>query len=96
MAQGATTFATLAADAPGSARPKRKKRSQKNRRFKTKDLTAAQKARVSAAFSEVKRDEPAIVSKTRKKSGKAAAARQKVAIALSKADLPVLRQRTKF
>jgi hypothetical protein len=37
------------------------------------------------AFHEVKRNEPAIVGKTRKKKGKAAAEKQKIAIALSKA-----------
>lgn len=41
--------------------------------------------KVAAAFSEVKSNEPAIVSKTRAKKGEAAAGRQKVAIALSKA-----------
>ena len=37
-----------------------------------------------AAFSEVFADEPSIVAKTRRTKGKAAARRQKIAIALSK------------
>ncbi len=41
--------------------------------------------RKRAAFREVNRKEPAIVKKTRRKKGKAAAKRQKIAIALSKA-----------
>jgi len=41
--------------------------------------------RKRAAFREVNRNEPAIVKKTRRKKGKAAANRQKIAIALSKA-----------
>ncbi len=40
--------------------------------------------RKRAAFREVNRNEPAIVKKTRRKKGKAAAKRQNVAIALSK------------
>ncbi len=87
MAGTLTTFATLAKDAPSSVQPRRKKRSQRNRQFKTKDLTTAEKARLGAAFSKVKRDEPSIVAKTRRKRGKAAAQRQKIAIALSKAGL---------
>lgn len=48
------------------------------------------------AFREVKKNEPRVVAKTRKKKGPAAARRQKVAIALSKAreagaDIPVNR-----
>jgi len=39
----------------------------------------------AAAFSEVKANEPGVVGKTRKKFGKKRAAKQKVAIALSKA-----------
>jgi len=45
----------------------------------------ARHTRVARAFSEVKRNEPAIVGKTRRKKGAAAARRQKEAIALSKA-----------
>ena len=41
--------------------------------------------RKRAAFREVNRKEPAIVKKTRRKKGKAAASRQKTAIALAKA-----------
>ena len=41
--------------------------------------------RKRAAFREVNRKEPAIVKKTRRKTGGAAANRQKIAIALSKA-----------
>lgn len=40
---------------------------------------------IEAAFREVNRNEPAIVSKTRRKKGAKAAGRQKTAIALSKA-----------
>ncbi len=40
--------------------------------------------RKHAAFREVNRKEPSIVKKTRRKKGKAAAKRQKIAIALSK------------
>lgn len=43
------------------------------------------KAKVKAAFEEVNENEPAIVGKTRAKKGAAAAKKQKVAIALSKA-----------
>ena len=43
------------------------------------------KERRKRAFREVKRNEPKIVAKTRRKKGKAAARKQKVAIALSKA-----------
>jgi len=50
-------------------------------------LTPAQKGRLSAAFSEVKADEPAVVAKTRRRRGSEAARRQKTAIALSKAGL---------
>jgi len=45
----------------------------------------ARHTKVARAFSEVKRNEPAIVGKTRRKKGAAAARRQKIAIALSKA-----------
>ena len=41
--------------------------------------------RKRAAFREVNRKEPSVVKKTRRKKGKAAANRQKIAIALSKA-----------
>ena len=41
--------------------------------------------KVKAAFKEVKKDEPKIVDKTRKKEGEEVAKKQKVAIALSKA-----------
>ena len=41
--------------------------------------------RKRAASREVNRNEPAIVKKTRRKKGKTAAERQKLAIALSKA-----------
>lgn len=37
------------------------------------------------AFHEVKKDEPSVVAKTRRKKGAAAAEKQKIAIALSKA-----------
>ena len=40
---------------------------------------------LARAFGEVTRNEPAIVRRTRRKKGKKAAKRQKVAIALSKA-----------
>lgn len=43
------------------------------------------KGRLKRAFHEVKHKEPKIVARTRRKSGAAAARRQKVAIALSKA-----------
>ena len=43
------------------------------------------RAKVEAAFHEVMHNEPAVVGKTRRKKGKAAARKQKVAIALSKA-----------
>lgn len=43
------------------------------------------KAATKAAFHEVNKDEPDIVGKTRAKKGEAAAEKQKVAIALSKA-----------
>jgi hypothetical protein len=43
------------------------------------------KKKLAKAFKEVFADEPEIVKKTRKKKGKKAAKRQKVAIALSKA-----------
>lgn len=43
------------------------------------------KAATEAAFHEVNKDEPSIVGQTRAKKGPAAAERQKVAIALSKA-----------
>lgn len=43
------------------------------------------KAATKAAFHEVMHNEPAIVGKTRKKKGEAAAHKQEVAIALSKA-----------
>jgi len=41
--------------------------------------------RVRAAFREVNRNEPAVVSRTRRKKGAKAARKQKIAIALSKA-----------
>ena len=41
--------------------------------------------KTEAAFHEVKHNEPAIVAETREKKGEAAAGKQKVAIALSKA-----------
>lgn len=50
-------------------------------RFKAKP----EKAAVMAAFHGMSEDEPAIVAKTRKKKGKKAARKQRVAIALSKA-----------
>lgn len=50
-------------------------------RFKAKP----EKAAVMAAAHEMKHDEPAIVAKTRKKKGKKAARKQKIAIMLSKA-----------
>lgn len=40
---------------------------------------------IEQTFSEVFRNEPQIVAKTRRKKGKATARRQKIAIALSKA-----------
>lgn len=43
------------------------------------------KKATEAAFHEVNKDEPSIVGKTRAKKGEAAAEKQKVAIALSKA-----------
>ena len=49
-----------------------------------KKETETQK-KVKAAFKEVKKDEPSIVTKTRKKEGEEAANKQKIAIALSKA-----------
>ena len=56
-------------------------------RKRKRKLTPAQQSRLSAAFSEVKEDEPAIVAKTRRKGGSEAAQKQKVAIAFSKAGL---------
>lgn len=50
----------------------------------SKQKTKTQK-KVSAAFREVNKKEPTIVGKTREKKGSAAAKKQKVAIALSKA-----------
>lgn len=41
--------------------------------------------KTEAAFHEVAHNEPAAVAKTRKKKGKAAARKQEIAIALSKA-----------
>lgn len=46
--------------------------------------TSSQK-KVKAAFSEVKKNPPKILAKTKKKSGAAKANQQRVAIALSKA-----------
>ncbi len=43
------------------------------------------KAAIQSAGSEVYKNEPAIVAKTRRKKGRAAARRQKIAIILSKA-----------
>lgn len=43
------------------------------------------KRKVEAAFREVKRDEPSVVAKTRRKKGAKAAEKQKIAIALDKA-----------
>jgi hypothetical protein len=48
-------------------------------------MTMPKRTRVEQAFHEVSENEPAVVAKTRKKKGAAAAKRQKVAIALSKA-----------
>lgn len=45
----------------------------------------ARKDKLAAAFHEVKKNPPAILAKTRKKSGKEQARKQAVAIALSKA-----------
>lgn len=44
----------------------------------------ASKQKLRRAFSEVKRNEPKIVAKTRRKKGAKAANRQKTAIALAK------------
>lgn len=43
------------------------------------------KAKLKAAFSEIKQNPPAILEKTAKKKGPAQAAKQRVAIGLSKA-----------
>jgi len=49
-------------------------------------MTGKKTARkVHAAFSEVKKNPPAILAKTRKKEGPAQARRQEIAISLSKA-----------
>ncbi len=47
--------------------------------------TKSENQKVQKAFKEVKKNEPAIVGETRRKKGKKAAEKQKVAIALSKA-----------
>ena len=46
--------------------------------------TKQKRMSVSAAFKEMKKNEPRIVGKTRRKKGKAAARKQIIAIALSK------------
>jgi len=45
----------------------------------------SRRAKVEAAFKEIKENPPAILAKTRRKSGAAQANRQRVAIGLSKA-----------
>jgi len=45
----------------------------------------AKKTKLQKAFSELKKNPPAIIAKTRKKKGKKAAKEQRIAIALSKA-----------
>lgn len=57
---------------------------ENERVLEAKKETRTQK-KVKAAFKEVKKDEPSIVTKTRKKEGEEAANKQKIAIALSKA-----------
>ena len=52
---------------------------------KSKRRPGASKQKLAAAFHEIKKDEPAIVGKTRRKKGAEAAQKQKVAIAFSKA-----------
>ncbi len=47
--------------------------------------TKSENQRVERAFKEVKKNEPKIVGETRRKKGKKAAEKQKIAIALSKA-----------
>ena len=46
---------------------------------------SSHKTKTEKAFSEVERNEPKIVGETRRKKGKKAAEKQKIAIALSKA-----------
>ena len=46
---------------------------------------SSHKTKTEKAFREVEKNEPAIVGETRRKKGKAAAEKQKIAIALSKA-----------
>ena len=84
MAGEATTFGRLRADAPNvSLGRRRKKKKMAEHKSSHKDDQTA----LEASFSEIKRDEPAIVAKTRRKKGAAAARRQKIAIAFSKAGL---------
>ncbi len=47
--------------------------------------TKSENQKVERAFKEVKKNEPKIVGETRRKKGKKAAEKQKIAIALSKA-----------
>ncbi len=47
--------------------------------------TKSENQKVQRAFKEVKKNEPKIVGETRRKKGKKAAEKQKIAIALSKA-----------